>query len=81
METSRNKLQQLPHVVGTLTFDENNNVVTVTGIASDRILDIDSISKVELDSEGFGLVQINNLICNIYRQDNNTVVIYQDKNN
>lgn len=68
--------QVVPHAVGLLAFDEHNNVIEASGIAKDRTADAVELSKVQLDGEGFGLVQEKDIKVIIYKQEGKTIAVY-----
>lgn len=66
----------VPNSIGMIAFDENCQVVDVAGIAKDRLNDISQIAQVELDEEGFGLIQERDIQIIIYKQDKKTIAVY-----
>ncbi|SCV01427.1 LAMI_0G11430g1_1 [Lachancea mirantina] len=75
--TAKIDLSQLvPNAIGMLAFDEKKNVIEASGIAKDRLSDVEQISQVKLDSEGFGLLQEDSVQVIIYKQEDKTLAVY-----
>ncbi|CEP61106.1 DUF3215 domain-containing protein LALA0_S02e06854g [Lachancea lanzarotensis] len=70
-----------PNAAGLLVFDENCNVLEASGVGKDRLEDIITINRSELDSDGFGSLEGPNLNLAVYKRDGHTVVIYSRRNN
>ena len=66
----------VPGALGTLIFDENNNLVAYSGIGIERIADILEISRMQFDSSGFAVFENGNIACNVYKKDGKTVAVY-----
>ncbi|SCW00303.1 LAFE_0C01178g1_1 [Lachancea fermentati] len=68
--------QVVPNAVGMLAFDENDNVIEASGLGKDRVTDIAQLKLVELDSEGFGLLQVENVQIIILKQEGKMIAVY-----
>ncbi|SCU92860.1 LAFA_0F13344g1_1 [Lachancea sp. 'fantastica'] len=70
-----------PSSVGLLVFDENCNVLEASGVGKDRLEDIVTVNRTEVDGNGFGSLEGPDLKLAVYKRDGNTIVIYSRKNN
>ncbi|KOH00725.1 Ego2p DI49_0820 [Saccharomyces eubayanus] len=70
--------EQRSDIRGTITFDSHNNVIESTGVGSQRFEDIDELSQVALDAEGFALVRGHSLLVHLYKHDDMTLAVYTD---
>lgn len=68
--------EAIPKAIGTLSFDENNQLIESTGIGKDRINDIVEIGQMELDKNGYGVVSDKDVLVNVFKQAGKTVVVY-----
>lgn len=68
--------EAIPKAIGTLSFDENNQLIESTGIGKDRIDDIVEIGQMELDKNGYGVVSDKDVLVNVFKQAGKTVVVY-----
>lgn len=68
--------EAIPKAIGTLSFDEDNQLIESTGIGKDRINDIVEIGQMELDKDGYGVVSDENVLVNVFKQAGKTVVVY-----
>lgn len=76
MNSQGNVKQNIPKALGTLSFDENNKLVESTGIGKDRVDDIIDISQMELDEDGYGVMQDGQLLINVFKDHGKSVVVY-----
>ncbi|CCD26601.1 Ego2p NDAI_0I00320 [Naumovozyma dairenensis CBS 421] len=62
---------RIPNCIGTLIFDNNNNIIDATGIGETKLKEISELSIAQLDSNGFGLLreENENLIIQLWRED------------
>lgn len=68
--------EAIPKAIGTMSFDENNQLIESTGVGKDRISDIVPISQMELDKNGYGVISDGKVLVNVFKQGGKTVVIY-----
>lgn len=68
--------EAIPKAIGTLSFDENNQLIESTGVGKDRINDIVEIGQMELDKNGYGVISDKNVLVNVFKQAGKTVVVY-----
>lgn len=68
--------EAIPKAIGTLSFDENNQLIESTGIGKDRINDIVEIGQMELGKNGYGVVSDKDVLVNVFKQAGKTVVVY-----
>lgn len=68
--------EAIPKAIGTLSFDENNQLIESTGCGKDRVDDIIEISQMELDKEGYGVITESDVIINVFKKAGKTVVVY-----
>ncbi|AET38228.1 DUF3215 domain-containing protein Ecym_2507 [Eremothecium cymbalariae DBVPG len=69
--------QLVPNAIGLLAFDENNQVVDAFGIGKERKGDIRQLSQVEVDDEGFALLQENDIEVILLKQHDKTIAVYR----
>ncbi|CAB4254774.1 similar to Saccharomyces cerevisiae YCR075W-A Putative protein of unknown function [Maudiozyma barnettii] len=64
--------------VGTLVFDENNNILLCSGIGKSRKQDITQLATLQVDDEGFATVEDKQagLKVSLYRDEDMTTVLY-----
>lgn len=64
--------------IGTILFDSNQNVIYYSGIGETRLRDIQELSAIKLDSDGYGMVSDakNKLLVYLYRKDDITLATY-----
>lgn len=68
--------EAIPKAIGTLSFDENNQLIESTGIGKDRVDDIITIGQMELDKNGYGVISDSKVLVNVFKQSGKTVVVY-----
>ncbi|QLQ81292.1 hypothetical protein HG537_0F00530 [Torulaspora globosa] len=68
--------EAIPNAIGTLSFDEDNQLIESTGIGKDRVNDIVEIGQMELDKDGYGVVSDKDVLVNVFKQAGKTVVVY-----
>ncbi|KAH3900743.1 DUF3215 domain-containing protein SCDLUD_003748 [Saccharomycodes ludwigii] len=66
----------IPNAIGLLAFDENKNVIDSSGVGKERLDDVNELSNIETNSEGFALLSEKNIKVYIYKQEGKTVVVY-----
>lgn len=67
---------EFPNNLGTILFDENNNLIECTGICENKVENIPELAEVQLDNNGYGVVKSNDLIIYLYKKNGQTLVIY-----
>lgn len=68
--------EAIPKAIGTLSFDQNNQLIESTGIGKDRTSDIIEIGQMELDKNGYGVISDKDVLVNVFKQAGKTVVVY-----
>lgn len=68
--------EAIPKAIGTLSFDENNQLIESTGVGKDRVDDIITIGQMELDKNGYGVISDSKVLVNVFKQGGKTVVVY-----
>lgn len=76
MSKSLSLNEAIPKAIGTLSFDENNQLIESTGIGKERIDDIIEIGQMELDKNGYGVISDKDVLVNVFKQKGKTVVVY-----
>ncbi|CCF59026.1 hypothetical protein KAFR_0F04310 [Kazachstania africana CBS 2517] len=74
-----NGLTTIPNTIGTILFDENNNLIQYSGIGEAKFQDIQKLCKVPLDKEGYAVVKDpdnDEIKIFIYKNDEKTLVTY-----
>lgn len=66
----------IPNAIGTLSFDQDNQLVESTGIGKSRVNDIVEIGQMELDKDGYGVVSDKDVLINVFKKAGKTVVVY-----
>ncbi|SMN20652.1 similar to Saccharomyces cerevisiae YCR075W-A Putative protein of unknown function [Maudiozyma saulgeensis] len=64
--------------LGTLIFDENNNILLCSGIGKSRKQDIIQLATLHVDDEGFAMVEDKQagLTVSLFRDEDMTTVVY-----
>lgn len=68
--------EAIPKAIGTLSFDQNNQLIESTGVGKDRVNDIVQIGQMELDKDGYGVVSDKDVLVNVFKHAGKTVVVY-----
>lgn len=76
MSMSLNLAEMVPNAIGMIAFDNDGQIIEAVGIGKERKEDVLQLQQVELDDEGFGLLEYDNIQVLIYKKEEKTIAVY-----
>lgn len=73
---SLNLAEMVPNAIGMLAFDDAGQIIEAVGIGKERKEDIAQLQEVELDQEGFGMLEHEGTQVLIYKRGEKTIAVY-----
>ncbi|KAG0674112.1 hypothetical protein C6P43_000823 [Kluyveromyces marxianus] len=71
-----NLAEMVPNAIGMIAFDNDGQIIEAVGIGKERKEDVLQLQQVELDDEGFGLLEYDNIQVLIYKKEEKTIAVY-----
>lgn len=76
MSMSLNLAEMVPNAIGMIAFDNDGQIIEAVEIGKERKEDVLQLQQVELDDEGFGLLEYDNIQVLIYKKEEKTIAVY-----
>lgn len=73
---SLNLAEMVPNAIGMIAFDDAGQIIEAVGIGKERKEDVLQLQQVELDQDGFGILEHGNVQVLIYKREDKTLAVY-----